>query len=344
MDLPALPKDDLFEKSTMTFGEHIEELRRAIAKALLWLVIGMAIGLGFFADRIIRYIQVPLETAIKEYHADRDLARMKYDPEAVEVAPLRQFMVDNALIWDFVYDVPDSLIDRSAIDPSHPPQPSELATMLKSLPTPDQLVPRLQLRAQDVGLVSLEMQEPFMIWMKAGLIVGAVIASPMIFYHIWSFVAAGLHSHERKYVYIYLPLSVTLFISGVSLAFFVVLQFVIEFLLKFNGQLDVQIEPRLSYYVSFVLLLPLGFGVAFQLPLVMLFVQRIGLIETQSFIDSWRIAVLIIAVISVVLTPADVTSMVAMMVPLVILYFLGIAMCKYMPRGRGMGADAYDPR
>ena len=123
-----------------------------------------------------------------------------------------------------------------------------------------------------------------------------------------------------------------------------VLQFVISFLLTFNGQLDVAVEPRLTYYISFVLLLPLGFGVAFQLPLVMLFVERIGLIETQAYVDSWRVAVLIIAVVSVVLTPADVTSMVAMMVPLVILYFVGIAMCKYLPRGRGLGSEAYDPR
>jgi len=344
VDLPAIPKDDLFESSTMTFGEHLEELRRSLAKAILWLVIGMVVGLGFFADRVIKYVQTPLEAAIKQFHADRDLARMKYDPAAAEVQPLREFLMQNGLVWDLVYDVPEELMERIPVDPKKPLNASEIAGMLKALPSPDQLIPRYQLRAQEVGLVSLQIEESFMIWMKAGLIVGAVIASPMIFYHIWSFVAAGLHSHERKYVYLYLPISVTLFISGVSLAFFVVLQFVLEFLLNFNGQLDVQIEPRLNYYVSFVLLLPLGFGLAFQLPLVMLFVERIGLIETQAFIDSWRIAILVISVISVVLTPADVTSMIAMMVPLVILYFLGIAMCKYLPRGRGMGSEAYDPR
>jgi len=344
VDLPAIPKDDLFESSTMTFGEHLEELRRSLAKAILWLVIGMVVGLGFFADRVIRYVQTPLEAAIKQFHAERDLARMNYDPKSAEVKPLRDFLMQNGLVWDLVYDVPESLMNRVPIDLKNPMNPSEVAGMLKSLPSPEQLVPRYQLRAQEVGLVSLQIEESFMIWMKAGLIVGAVIASPMIFYHIWSFVAAGLHSHERKYVYLYLPISVTLFIGGVCLAFFVVLQFVLDFLLDFNGQLDVQIEPRLNYYVSFVLLLPLGFGLAFQLPLVMLFVERIGLITTQAFIDSWRIAILVISVISVVLTPADVMSMIAMMVPLVLLYFLGIAMCKYLPRGRGLGSSAYDPR
>jgi sec-independent protein translocase protein TatC len=144
-------------------------------------------------------------------------------------------------------------------------------------------------------------------------------------------------------VYIYLPFSVILFSSGVVLAFFLVLNYVIKFLLAFNGSMDVAVEPRLSYYVNFVLLLPLGFGIAFQLPLVMFFLQRIGLFETQDYVSSWRIAVLVIFVISMILTPADVTSMFAMAVPLVFLYALGIMMCRFIPRGRGMGSDAYDP-
>jgi len=350
VDRPSLPKDDLFENSTMTFGEHLEELRGSLAKALIWLCVGMVISLWLCADPMIRYIQTPLKAAIKQFHADRDLARLKYDPKAPEVQPLREFITNNALTWDLVYDVPEDLMKRVPFDPENPSDlenpsdPEQLAELLKSLPSVDQLKPRMQLRRQDIGLSAQKMEEPFMIWMKAGLIIGAVLASPMIFYHLWNFIGAGLHSHERRYVYLYLPISVGLFISGICLAFFVVLQFVISFLLTFNGQLDVDVELRLSYYTTFVLLLPLGFGIAFQLPLVMLFIERIGLIETKAYIESWRIAILIIAVVSVVLTPADVTSMIAMMIPLVILYFLGIAMCKYLPRGRGLGGKAYDPR
>ena len=107
--------------------------------------------------------------------------------------------------------------------------------------------------------------------------------------------------------------------------------------------MDVAVEPRLTYYVNFILMLPLGFGVAFQLPLVMLFLQRIGLFETDAYISSWKIAVLVILLISMLLTPADVTSMIALALPLMVLYALGILMCKFIPRGRGMGSDAYDP-
>ncbi len=333
----------------MTFGEHLEELRRSLAKALLWLALGMSVGL-FFASDVVRYIETPLKTAIRQFNADRDLAKMGRDPGDPEVQATRKFLMENGLVLDLVYDIPTEFL-KSIVPPGDAQREAgagssgrfDIRELLSSIPDPNSLVPRIQLRRVEVGLSSLKMEEPFMIWVKAGLIIGAVVASPMIFYHLWSFVAAGLHAHERKYVYVFLPVSVGLFSSGVILAFFLVLHYVIKFLLTFNAQMDVAVEPRLEYYMNFVLLLPLGFGVAFQLPLIMFFAQRIGLVETESYVNSWRIAVLIITALSVVLTPADVTSMVAMMVPLILLYFIGIAMCKYIPRGRGLGSAAYDP-
>lgn len=388
MDRLAQPKDDLFENSTMTFREHLDELRHSLVRAVMWLAAGLVIGL-LFADKVVVFVQTPLQTAIRDYMADRDLFRLGYDPADPANAPLKQFLATNALVWEIIYDVPDeyqtltmdSLVPAAEVATTNPEEsqgseeepkesngntevegdeevsskadridlnqgaikPVEMAKLLQSLPDPSVLKPKVQLRQNKTGLSSLKMEEPFMIWVKAGLIIGAVLASPMIFYHLWSFVASGLHAHERRYVYIYLPLSVILFSAGVVLAFFVVLNYVLTFLLAFNGSLDVAIEPRLTYYVNFVLLLPLGFGIAFQLPLVMLFLQRIGLFETEAYVSSWRLAVLVIFLVSMILTPADVTSMFAMAVPLVFLYGLGILMCKFIPRGRGMGSAAYDP-
>lgn len=372
MDRLARPKDDLFDNSTMTFGEHLEELRHCLVRAVMWLAAGLVIGL-FFADKVVLFVQTPLQSAIRDYNADRDLYQLGYDPSDEANQPLHDFLSANALIWEIVYDIPDQYqsLTMDSIVPAEKKavaaagaaeggeasaedapandlatatvEPVEMAKLLQSLPDPGALKPKVQLRQNKTGLSSLKMEEPFMIWVKAGLIVGAVLASPMIFYHLWSFVAAGLHAHERRYVYVYLPVSVILFVSGVVLAFFVVLNYVLSFLLAFNGSMDVAVEPRLTYYVNFVLLLPLGFGVAFQLPLVMLFLQRIGLFETEAYISSWRIAVLVIFIVSMILTPADVTSMFAMAVPLVFLYALGILMCKFIPRGRGLGSAAYDP-
>ena len=183
-------------------------------------------------------------------------------------------------------------------------------------------------------ITALSVQESFGIYMKASLMVGVVIASPWIFYQIWMFVAAGLYPQEKKYVHIFLPFSLGLFLAGAALVFTFVFEPVLNFLFGFNSWLGIDPDPRISEWLSFVLILPLGFGLAFQLPLVMLFMERIGLFTLAVYLQKWRIAIMVICVASVLLTPSDPISMLLMFGPLTVLYFLGIALCRWMPRSR----------
>ena len=155
--------------------------------------------------------------------------------------------------------------------------------------------------------------------------------------------AAGLYPHEKKYIHIYLPFSLALFIAGAALAFLFVFEPVLSFLFSFNRAMEIDPDPRISEWMSFVLFLPLGFGLAFQLPLIMLFIQRLGMVSIETFISKWRIAVLIIFGLSMFLTPADPISMRMMAIPLCCLYVLGILLCKWMPRNRNPFAEGYDP-
>lgn len=182
-----------------------------------------------------------------------------------------------------------------------------------------------------------------MIWMKAAMVSGLVVSSPWIFLQIWNFVAAGLYPHEKNYVFVYLPMSIGLFLAGAALAFFFVFKPVLEFLFDFNDWLNIAIDARISEWLSFVLFLPLGFGISFQLPLVMLFLNRIGLVSLTMYIEKWRIAVLVIFVISAILTPMDPISLLLMAVPLTLLYFMGLGLCKWMPRSKSPFAEGYDP-
>lgn len=191
----------------------------------------------------------------------------------------------------------------------------------------------------DIRVQALGVHEAFMIWMKAGFVSGLVIASPWMFYQVWSFIAAGLYPHEKRYVHVFLPISLGLFLGGVALAFLFVFQPVLDFLFGFNKIMGIDPDPRISEWLGFVLFLPLGFGVSFQLPLVMLFVNRLGLVSIKAYVDKWRISVLLIFVISMVLTPADPVSMLLMACPLTVLYFLGIGMCQWMPHFRNPYAE-----
>ncbi len=154
-------------------------------------------------------------------------------------------------------------------------------------------------------MVGLSVAEPFSVYIKAALVVGTVLASPFVFYFLWNFVAVGLYPHEKKYVHTFLPISLGLFLAGVLLAFFFVFRFVLAFLFQFYDWMGIDPDPRITDWLSFVLILPLGFGVSFQLPLVMLFLERIGVFSIASYMGHWRIAVLVICVLSMILTPSD---------------------------------------
>jgi sec-independent protein translocase protein TatC len=379
--IKKLPADDLFEKSSMTFGEHLEELRRALVKALIWLGIGMSIGL-LFADSIVKYIETPLRGAITGYYIER--AKLAYE-EANGKKPseeLALWMVQNhmmpevslvdpaALRFLLGGESPDASLTDTAVgdaqnsqtqaetektaEPTSSSQEVE-STASDQAVTPQspwkgvdftklvRLRPLIQWKPIPNKLIALSSMEPFMMWLKAGLVAGVIIGSPGIFWHIWQFFAAGLYPHERRYVYWYLPLSLLLFFAGVALAFYVIFRLILQFLIGYSTSLDVEFAPRLSDYMTFAMMLPLGFGLAFQLPIVMLGLHRFGIVTADTFLTQWRIAVLAISFLAMLLTPADPYSMLGLTIPLVFLYFMGIVLCHYMPKGAGIGSPALDP-
>jgi sec-independent protein translocase protein TatC len=337
--------EDLFESSKMTFGEHLEELRRALIKATLALVIGFGIGLIFAGD-LVRYVQTPLKAALKDYYTqmDKDSHRQLLERQrsqglntpddleaAAELYASEGLVTEQKLVDPFALAEMLSKIAPEAIDKTALPQPPPDHAI-----TRESLVPLLMYhRIEDdprVRVIGLGVQEPFLVYMKAAFVLGAVLASPFIFYFIWQFVAAGLYPHEQRYVHIFLPFSIGLFLAGAALAFFVVFKYVLAFLLKFNAWMGIDPDPRITEWLSFVLFLPLGFGISFQLPLVMLFLERIGIFTIKTYAGNWRISVLVICFISMILTPSDPQSMIFMAVPLVFLFFFGILLCKFMPR------------
>lgn len=365
--------DDLFEKSSMTFGEHLEELRIALVKASIWLAAGMLIGIPM-ASRVVTYMQGPLERSLENFYKKKSLAEMEATTGTKVEPSLIDWMEKNKVVSQMVWvdsrrlalpnsteangtEASDTATHDTTTHDTEAKSAEANASKVNAaheavwrdadhggLPAPSQLIKMRMFVGVKAGTEALGLQEPFMIWLKAAFVVAIVVASPGIFYHLWQFVSAGLYPHERRYVYFFLPTSLILFWSGAFLAFFVIFQLVIDFLLDFNASMGIGASPRLTDYMSFALFLPLGFGIAFQLPLVMLVLERLGIISVATYLSQWRIAVLAIAFISMILTPADIASFIGMTVPLVALYFLGIAMCHYLPRSSMQSNAARDPR
>ncbi|MDG2207179.1 MAG: twin-arginine translocase subunit TatC [Pirellulales bacterium] len=355
-------EEDLFSESTMTFGEHLEELRRCLVRALLCLVVGTAAGL-YFSDQVVQVINGPLEQSLQGYYKNdavlqyEDFVKQreaKGQPVPYTIADVKNFVGQQHYIYRMYLVHPSAVRTELGLTDADPAEAARKKTETPPTSAPEasaaepppathlsvaDLVPLFVWRPMDdderMSVKSLSPTEAFMIWLKASVVTGFVLASPLIFYFIWSFVAAGLYPHERQYVHIFLPFSIGLFLAGAIFCFVGVFPIVLDFLFDFNARLGIDPDPRISEWLSFAIFLPLGFGLSFQLPLVMLFLDRIGVLSVGTYLAKWRMAVLVIFIISMVLTPADPLSMLAMAGPLVALYFLGIALCHYFPARKG---------
>lgn len=169
--------------------------------------------------------------------------------------------------------------------------------------------------------------EAFVARIMLALFGGLFLALPVILYQIWRFVAAGLRESEIKYVRFFAPCSFFLFILGALFAYFVTIPISIRFLLSFSTDLIVPMITIKSY-ISFVGTMLLAFGVVFELPLVLMFLTKIGIATPAFLIEKRKYAVIIILIVSALITPPDFITQLIMAVPLVILYEVGIFASK----------------
>ena len=329
--------NDLFEKSTMSFGAHLDELRRALMKACLWLALGTAVGVFFAAD-VVKFVSKPFQDELKNQHVSRFSDAFRAVNKCEPSPSLLSWMMQYGMLPErvLVLDIDDNSHVAIGDNADEAKLRAQLMRSMAVQPLP-RMKPQIQMRSIATKLKSFELVEGFMIYFKASLLVGALLSSPAVFWHIWSFLASGLYAHERRSVYMFLPFSLSLFIAGVAIAFFLILRLVVKVLMSTSDSLGVDFEPRLRDSMSYVLMVPLGFGIAFQLPIAMLALNRFGIIPVDMYLQHGRIAVLGLAFVSMLLTPPDATTMIAMFVPLTLLYFLGILLCKIIPLGYGLG-------
>jgi sec-independent protein translocase protein TatC len=177
-------------------------------------------------------------------------------------------------------------------------------------------------------IVTFSPAEPFMVSLKVWVVVGLLLASPILIWELWAFVGPAFTATEKRYFYPVVTATTLLFLGGVALAYFLVLPRGLNFLLGFNeGNFNVQ--NRASDYFTFSALFILAFGIVFELPVVLVLLAKVGVIDSQFLRKNRRYAILIAAIVAAVITPSqDAFSMLAMFVPLLILYEISIVVSR----------------
>jgi sec-independent protein translocase protein TatC len=359
--------DDIFDTSRMSFGDHIEELRSRLIKALYGL--GFCLFIGFILDYagdqiglpnlgigrpMMKVITEPAEAQVRAFYerrnerarvrlitekpdqtelervqakyekADRDLSQLTEDEKrTLRGAPQPLPVRIPVAAFEKAFGLKAADPDQTHLDVTIETYPQHLHYL--NIKGEGLLMNRQYMKTQSA-------QEAFMVYFKVSLLCGVILGSPVIFYQLWAFIAAGLYPHEKRYVHLYLPISVGLFLAGALLCQFVVLPGAVKALIAFNDWIDLDPDLRMNEWLGFAIILPIVFGASFQTPLVMFFLSRTRLLTYDVFLSYWRTAIFVLAVFAAVITPTpDVVTMMYLFVPMFGLYLIGVLVCYWFP-------------
>ena len=197
--------------------------------------------------------------------------------------------------------------------------------------------PLQQLLPPGGTLIFTEPSEAFILYIKIALIGGLLLASPAVMAQVWLFIAPGLYANEKKWAIPFVLMSSFFFVSGAAFSHYVVFPLTWRFFASFTTDI-LTFMPRIQPAFSIYLRLLIAFGVVFQMPIVVLFMARMGVLTAGYMIRNFKYAVLIIVIISAIVTPdGGGVSLVAMTVPLVLLYGFSIGLAWLFGRKRNAG-------
>lgn len=197
--------------------------------------------------------------------------------------------------------------------------------------------PLQQLLPPGGTLIFTEPSEAFILYIKIALMAGLILASPAVMSQVWLFIAPGLYSKEKKWAIPFILMSSFFFIAGAAFSHYVVFPLTWRFFVSFTTDI-VTFMPRIQPAFSLYLRLTLAFGLVFQMPTIVLFLARMGMVTPRFMVKNFKYAVLAIAVIAAVATPGgDVVPQVAMALPMIFLY--GLSICLAWIFGRKKSTD-----
>jgi Tat protein translocase TatC len=286
----------------MSFGDHLDELRRRLVRSLI------AVAVCMFA-----------------------LLPFKSEVTTIYVGPYRDMW--RAGFDDYVVEREAEAAAKGGIENLHPLRQESLrflrerAAEIRAGTYPIEEAHRIA----DVGgyrvpynLVSLGGIEDFWTFMAASMLFAVILAAPIVLWQIWAFVGAGLYKRERRVVHNYVPFAFGLLTAGVLFGYFLVVPIGLFYLVKIMNFGDVQPMLSVAQYFSFLFTLTAALGFVFQLPLLMLALTKVGVVSHTAWAKNWRYIILGIFLFAAIVTPPDPFTQSLMAIPMVLLYLVGI--------------------
>ncbi|WP_019413612.1 twin-arginine translocase subunit TatC [Paenisporosarcina sp. TG20] len=182
--------------------------------------------------------------------------------------------------------------------------------------------------AASLTLNAFTITDPIMVYLKVIMFIALVITSPVILYQLWGFVSPGLHEPERKATLSYIPFTFFLFLGGILFSYKVLFPYVIKYMMILSADLGINQVIGINEYFNFLFQITLPFGIVFQLPIILLFFTRLGIITPMLMVKMRKYAYFALFIIAAFITPPDLFSHLLVTVPLFLLYEISVLISR----------------
>jgi sec-independent protein translocase protein TatC len=333
--------------SQMSFLEHIDELRRRLIRAVLFIAVAFIL-FRFYYDRIYNFLAVPVLAALRQAQQREIPIEGKTGEEKVlTISALNEgdtgrYVFDRSTRLGVSEILPGTSVqaivakdaDGKRILFTDEPIFTSNAIIPKGIKLPVNIeVPGTAEPSAEARMMVTTVQETFTLYVTVSLYAAIALSIPFLLLQVWGFISPALYRHERGYVTPFIGLSTISFVLGAAFAYYVLFPPAVKYLLGLGE--DFRLMLRATDYFDFITLIMLAMGIIFQMPAITYVLARIGLVSAGFLIKSWRLAIVIILIVAAVVSPTgDVPNLMLFATPMMVLYLISIFIAWFFGRKR----------
>jgi sec-independent protein translocase protein TatC len=338
--------EKLGEKGTMSFLDHLDELRKRLIRCALFIAVAFVLC-WVFSDKIYNFLQVPVRAAMLD--AKKQVA-LPLPGAALTLSDLPDG-TEMRLLLQTEAKISDVLIPAGTMLPVKAQHAADgvlqiITTSLvmvndQTIIDKDTVIPPKLYQSSNTAmspnnqLVVPTVQGAFNLYIKVAFYAAIFFSVPVLLAQIWGFVAPGLYPHEKRYASPIIIMSSVFFLLGCAFAYYIAFPRAANFLLGVTTGGNLRPLVNADDYFDLIIMIMLGLGVVFEIPTATFFTSRLGLVSPGLLLKVWRYAVVIIFIVAAVLSPTtDIPNLLVFAAPMLLLYFLSVAIAWVFWRKR----------